>query len=66
MFGTHFSRGKRSVEVRIRNIFTRKNKWGYVFFAVLAFAVIGGTCLWNVRENESSQTQDGSRKQVLH
>ena len=60
MFGTHFSRGKRSVEVRIRNIFTRKNKWGYVFFAVLALAVIGGTCLWNVRENESSQTQDGS------
>lgn len=60
VFGTHFSRGKRSVEVRIRNIFTRKNKWGYVFFAVLALAVIGGTCLWNVRENESSQTQDGS------
>lgn len=60
VFGTHFSRGKRSVEVRIRNIFTRKNKWGYVFFAFLAVAVIGGTCLWNVRENESSQTQDGS------
>lgn len=60
VFGTHFSRGKRSVEVRIRNIFTRKNKWGYVFFAVLALAVIGGTCLWNVRENESSQTQGGS------
>lgn len=60
VFGTHFSRGKHSVEVRIRNIFTRKNKWGYVFFAFLAVAVIGGTCLWNARENESSQTQDGS------
>lgn len=60
VFGTHFSRGKHSVEVRIRNIFTRKNKWGYVFFAFLTLAVIGGTCLWNVREKDRYQTQDGS------
>ena len=60
VFGTHFSRGKRSVETRIRNIFTRKNKWGYVFSAFLTAAVIGGTCLWNIRENGGQQAYDDS------
>ena len=62
-FGTHFSKGKRSIEVRIRNIFSRKNKWGYVLFGFLLAAVITGTCLWNVRENISG-TQPGDSGSV--
>lgn len=59
-FGTHFSKGKHSVEVRIKNIFARKNKWGFAFFGILLTIVIAGTCLWNVRENTSGTLAEES------
>ena len=49
-FGTQFSMGRSAASVRIRNIFRRKSRLGWVIFAVLAAMIIGGTCLWNITE----------------
>ena len=40
--------------------FYQKEQMGYVFSAFLTAAVIGGTCLWNIRENGGQQAYDDS------
>lgn len=46
VFHANFAKERSSAEVRIRNIFSGKGKWGWGVLAVLVLLIMTGTCLW--------------------
>lgn len=45
-YGTSIFTGKKAAKMRIRNMFVKKNKWGYIVLGVLTLCAAAGSSMW--------------------
>ena len=45
-YGTSIFTGKKAARLRIRNMFAKKNKWGYIIMGVLVLCAVAGSSMW--------------------
>lgn len=59
-YGTSIFTGKKAARLRIRNMFAKKNKWGYIIMGVLVLCAVAGSSMWMLSGHDT--VLDGSEQ----